>query len=127
MIEIVLKCDKKVIIETLSRMGILNRKEKILYPSSYLYEDNGRFFIAHFKELFKITRDNAYVNICDEDILRLKAIVWNLRNWGLVDANEEDIEPHNKYIHVINFKDKHQYQISHKFNIKNLYLDKKDE
>lgn len=126
MIEVSLKCDKKIIIETLSRMGIANKKLKIVYPSCYFYEKDGKNYICHFKELFKLTRNNAYDNICEDDILRLKSIVFCLKNWGLVEVNnEEDIIPHSKYIFVLNFKDKNDWRINHKFNIKNLYNVKK--
>ena len=121
MIEVILMADKKVVIETLSRIGVVNKKKKILFPSCYLYDEEGKIKIAHFKELFALTRDDAYNNVSEDDILRLKSTVWNLRNWGLINVNDENVEPHNKYIFVLPFKDKEFYQISHKFNIKNLY------
>jgi len=121
MIEVKLKADKKVIIETVSRIGIANKKKKILFPSCYFYEKDGKTYIAHFKELFQLTRENAYNTICEDDILRLKATVFCLQNWCLIDVKPEDIEPHNKYVFVLNFKDKKDWIISHKFNIKNLY------
>ena len=76
MIEVTLKNDKKVVIETLSRIGIANKKKKILFPSCYLWEQDDKTYIAHFKELFKLTRPNAYDTICEDDILRLKAVVF---------------------------------------------------
>jgi hypothetical protein len=120
MIEVILKADKKVIMETLNRIGIANKKKKILFPSCYLWEQDGKTYIAHFKELFKLTRPNAYDTICEDDILRLKAIIWNLKNWGLIDAKDEDLEPHSKFVFVLPFGDKKDWIISHKFNFKNV-------
>ena len=126
MIEIKLLADKKVIQESLSRIGIANKKKKILFPSCYLLEDNDKIYLAHFKELFKITRDNAYENLCEDDILRLQSIAWNLKNWGLINVDDSSITNHSKYVFVLPFKEKNQWVISHKFNIKNLYSVKKD-
>lgn len=126
MIEIKLLADKKVIIETLSRIGIANKKKKIIFPSCYLYEQDDKIFIAHFKELFALTRENAYNNMCLDDELRLKATIFNLKHWGLVEVDDSTIDPHDKFLFVLNFKDKSEWQISHKYNIKNLYNVKKD-
>ena len=125
MIEVTLKADKKVISETLSRIGIANKKKKIIFPSCYLYEADGKIYICHFKELFKLTRDNAYNTICEDDVLRLKSNIFCLKNWGLLEVDDNSINPHNKYVFVLNFKDKPDWIISHKFNIKNLYNSEK--
>jgi len=119
MIEIQMLTDKKVLTETLSRVGIANRKKKILFPTAYLYEDKeGKTFIAHFKELFMLTRENAYSNISEDDILRLKAICFCLKNWKLIDVKNEDIEPHNIFIFILPYKEKQDWVITHKFNTK---------
>ncbi|MEM4260966.1 MAG: translational repressor RegA [Candidatus Woesearchaeota archaeon] len=125
MIEVTLKTDKKVIIETLTRIGIANKKKKIIYPSCYLYEKDGKNYICHFKELFKLTRKNAYDTMCEDDNLRLKATCFCLKTWGLLEVDDSSIDPHNKYVFVLNFKDKPEWKISHKFNIKNLYISDK--
>ena len=125
MIEIKLLVDKKIIVESCSRIGIANKKKKILFPSCYLYEQDGKVYIAHFKELFALTRENSYNNMCLEDELRLKATIFNLKHWGLVEVDDLTIEPHNKFLFVLPFKEKKDWEISHKFNIKNLYNVKK--
>jgi len=126
MIEVKLLADKKVIVETLSRIGIANKKKKILFPSCYIYEQDDKNYIVHFKELFALTRENSYNNVCLEDELRLKATVFNLKNWGLIEVDDSVIDPHNTFLFVLPFKEKNQWQISHKYNTKNLYNVKKD-
>ena len=126
MIEVKLLCDKKVIIETLSRIGIANKKKKIIFPSCYFYEKDEKIYIAHFKELFALTRENSYNNMCLDDELRLKAVCFCLRNWGLIDVSDEAINPSNKYVFVLPFKEKSQWEINHKFNTRNLYLVEKN-
>jgi len=59
LLEVKILVDAKVISETCSRIGIANKKTKVLYPSCYLYEKDGKFFLAHFKQMFLLTRESA--------------------------------------------------------------------
>ncbi len=120
LLEVKLLVDKKIIIESLSRIGIANKKTKVLFPSCYLYEDNGRYYIAHFKQLFLLTRNDSYNNICKEDIIRRNAIAFCLKNWKLIDIEDEKIQPYNKMVFVLPFKEKKNWRISHKFNFKSI-------
>lgn len=110
--------DLKVIKETLNRIGIANKRKKILYPSCYLYETDGQFYLAHFKQMFVLTRDNSYDNICEEDIVRRNAIAFCCKNWGLIEVDSELIEPHDKFVFVLSHRDKDDWRISHKFNFR---------
>jgi len=116
LIKIKLLTDKKILEETLCRMGVANKKDKIIYPSCYLYEIENEFYIIHFKQLFLITRNDSYNNVSDDDLQRRNSIIFCLKNWGLVDADDEEIEPHNKFIFILPFKDKNDWIIRHKFN-----------
>lgn len=120
LIEITPTADIAVIKETLSRCGIANKKKKILYPSCYLYEAFGVYYIAHFKQLFLLTRQDGYNNLCEDDLARRNGIIFCLKNWGLIDVDESLIEPHDKFIYVLPFKEKNQWAISNKFNINNV-------
>lgn len=110
--------DLKVIKETLNRIGICNKQQKILYPSCYLYKQDDKHFLVHFKELFLLTRDSAYNAICDDDILRKNSIAFCLRQWALIDVPEEKILPHNRFVFVLPYNQKKDWKISHKFNFK---------
>jgi hypothetical protein len=116
LIEIKPKADIAVIKETLSRCGIANKKRKILYPSCYLYEAFGVYYIAHFKQLFLLTRQDGYNNLCEDDLARRNGIIFCLKNWGLIEVDESLIEPHDKFIYVLPFKEKSQWIINNKFN-----------
>ena len=37
--------------ETLTRIGVSSRKEKILYQSCHILHKQGKYYIVHFKEL----------------------------------------------------------------------------
>lgn len=120
LLEIELNVESKVISETLCRMGIANKKKRILYPSCYLYEEDGRYYLAHFKQMFLLIRENGYNNICEEDIIRRNAIAFCLKNWGLIDVDDEVIEPHDKFIFVLSHDEKNDWYINHKFNFKSI-------
>ena len=116
LVEITPKTDIKVIEETLCRIGIANRKDHVLYPSAYLYKKDEKLHIVHFKQLFYLTRKNGYKNISEEDYIRRNAVMFCLKNWGLIDVKDSDIEPHNRTVYVLSHKDKPNWQIEHKFN-----------
>jgi hypothetical protein len=109
--------DKKVIQETTNRIGIANKKKKVLFPSCYLYERDGDTYLVHFKQLFSLTRSNGYNNISIEDITRRNAVAFCLKNWGLIDIDDESIDPHDIYVFVLPHKDKNDWEINHKVNL----------
>ena len=46
--------------ETLTRIGVSSRKEKVLYQSCHILHKQGHYYIVHFKELDrKSTRLNS--------------------------------------------------------------------
>lgn len=114
--------NKKVIKETLSRMGVANRKEMILYPSCYLYERDGKTFICHFKELFEIIA-NGFNNMTESDHKRKRSVIRCLVDWGLVsllsDAEEYDLDAESEFVFVVPHKEKYRWKIWHKFRMPN--------
>jgi hypothetical protein len=40
--------------ETLTRIGVSSRKEKVLYQSCHILHKQGQYYIVHFKELFAL-------------------------------------------------------------------------
>lgn len=115
-IKVKLKVNEKIVKESLNRMGIASRKSKILYPSCYLLTIKGEHYIAHFKQLFKFKNEDGYDNISDDDINRMNAIIFCLKNWGLLDVDDELITPHDIYVFVLSHKEKDDWRIVHKIN-----------
>lgn len=107
---------EKVIIETLSRIGICNKRDKILYPSCYLIKRDDRFFIGHFKQLFML-REDGYNNISEQDLERRNSIVFCLWNWGLIDVDEDSIKPHNIFVFILPYGEKKNWTINHKIKM----------
>lgn len=104
--------------ETLSRIGVASRKEKILYQSCHILHKQGRYFIVHFKELFAL--DGKDADFSDNDIQRRNTVAHLLSDWGLVTILNpeihEDKAPLNQ-IKVIAFKEKNEWELVQKYNI----------
>ena len=109
--------NEKIVIETLSRIGICNKKEKILYPSCYLIKEDGKYYLGHFKELF-LLRSDGYNNISNQDIERRNSIIYCLWSWGLIDVDEDKILPHETFVFILPYNEKKDWVISHKYKIR---------
>ena len=109
--------DFSIIRETLERIGIINRKTKIIYPSCYCVESKteGIHKIVHFKELFPLFERTT--NFDRNDKLRRNTTVILLKNWKLIDIinpNEID-EIQSDKIPVLKHSEKVDYTVVHKF------------
>ena len=104
--------------ETLTRIGVASRKERILYQSCHILHKQGRYFIVHFKELFAL--DGKTANISDNDIERRNTIAQLLADWELVEilnsAMAEKKAPLSQ-IKVLAFKEKSEWTLEPKYNI----------
>ena len=104
--------------ETLTRIGVASRKDKVLYQSCHILHKQGRYYIVHFKELFAL--DGKKANLSENDVQRRNRIVKLLSDWGLITVVDErkieDIAPLNQ-IKVIAYKDKDEWQLETKYNI----------
>ena len=105
--------------ETLTRIGVSSRKEKVLYQSCHILHKQGRYYIVHFKELFAL--DGKPSNISENDIQRRNAIANLLEEWGLVKILNKELMKDNiaplHQIKIISFKEKDDWQLITKYNI----------
>ncbi len=105
--------------ETLTRIGVSSRKEKVLYQSCHILHKQGLYYIVHFKELFAL--DGKPSNISENDIQRRNAIANLLEEWGLVKIiNRKLLEDNIAPIHqikIISFKEKDDWELVAKYNI----------
>lgn len=119
-VEVKLKSDDDFlkVRETLSRIGVASKKEKVLYQSCHILHKQGRYFIVHFKELFAL--DGKHANLTVNDVQRRNRIVRLLADWGLIGIVKEDfvldIAPLNQ-IKVLAYKDKADWVLEQKYNI----------
>jgi len=105
--------------ETLTRIGVSSRKEKVLYQSCHILHKQGKYYIVHFKELFAL--DGKPSNISENDIQRRNAIANLLEEWGLIKILNKKIMTDNiaplHQIKIIAFKEKDQWELIAKYNI----------
>jgi len=109
--------------ENLERIGIANRKTKIITPSCYmiLNEQNDTYYIMHFKEL--LARDGFRLMLDSVDIDRRNSIITMLINWGYISVYGDNFdkvyqEPLKSQIYVLPYKEKSVYTINHKYELK---------
>lgn len=105
--------------ETLTRIGVSSRKEKVLYQSCHILHKQGKYYIVHFKELFAL--DGKPSNISENDIQRRNAIAKLLEEWGLIKIMnpkllEDNVAPLHQ-IKIISFKEKDDWDLIAKYNI----------
>jgi len=105
--------------ETLTRIGVSSRKEKVLYQSCHILHKQGKYYIVHFKELFAL--DGKPSNISENDIQRRNAIAKLLEEWGLIKIMnpkllEDNLAPLHQ-IKIISFKEKDDWDLIAKYNI----------
>jgi hypothetical protein len=105
--------------ETLTRIGVSSRKEKVLYQSCHILHKQGKYYVVHFKELFAL--DGKPSNISENDIHRRNAIAKLLEEWGLIRIiNPEIIVDKIAPLHqikIISFKEKDEWELIAKYNI----------
>lgn len=104
--------------ETLTRIGVASRKDKILYQSCHILHKQGKYYIVHFKELFAL--DGKQADITDNDIQRRNTIAKLLSDWGLVKVVNPNVivdQAPLSQIKVIAFKDKDEWDLQAKYNI----------
>jgi hypothetical protein len=107
--------------ETLTRIGVSSRKDKVLYQSCHILHKQGRYVILHFKELFYL--DGKPSSLTENDIERRNTIVNLLEEWGLIKIVEEEkskianmLAPLHQ-IKVISFKEKDEWNLISKYTI----------
>jgi len=105
--------------ETLTRIGVASRRDKVLFQSCHILHKQGRYYIVHFKELFAL--DGKPTNFSDEDRARRNTITNLLAEWELVDiVNTErtnDIVAPLNQIKIIAHKEKNEWKLEAKYNI----------
>jgi hypothetical protein len=104
--------------ETLTRIGVASRKEKILFQSCHILHKQGKYYIVHFKELFAL--DGKPVDLVENDIERRNTIAKLLSDWGLIKIVSVDthsaLAPLSQ-IKIIAFKEKNEWDLQTKYNI----------
>ena len=104
--------------ETLTRIGVASKKDKILYQSCHILHKQGRYFIVHFKELFAL--DGKQAELTDNDLERRNVIAKLLFDWGLLKIINSDLHTNLaplSQVKIISFKEKEEWDLQSKYNI----------
>jgi hypothetical protein len=104
--------------ETLTRIGVASKKDKILYQSCHILHKQGRYFIVHFKELFAL--DGKQADLTDNDLERRNVIAKLLSDWGLLKIINSDLHQSLaplSQVKVISYKEKDEWDLQSKYNI----------
>jgi hypothetical protein len=106
--------------ETLTRIGVASKKDRILYQSCHILHKQGKYYIVHFKELFAL--DGKPTDISENDLSRRNAIAKLLADWGLVfivnkDKAENPPPIFLSQIKILSHKEKHDWELVPKYNI----------
>jgi|TARA_B110000858_G_scaffold153940_1_gene175548 hypothetical protein len=103
--------------ETLTRIGVASKKDKKLYQSCHILHKQGKYYIVHFKELFKL--DGKSSDFSDNDRSRRNTIVNLLKEWGLVTVVKDDEfeEAPISQIKILSHKEKNEWELVPKYNI----------
>ena len=104
--------------ETLTRIGVSSRKEKVLYQSCHILHKQGKYYITHFKELFAL--DGLPTNLAEEDIARRNKIALLLQEWCLVKIvrpTQADPACEINQIKIISHSEKKDWLLEPKYHI----------
>lgn len=105
--------------ETLTRIGVASKKDKILYQSCHILHKQGKYYIVHFKELFIL--DGKANSLSEEDRARRNTIVNLLEEWGLVktvkpESVQDPVAPLSQ-VKVLPHKEKDEWTLTAKYTI----------
>lgn len=105
--------------ETLTRIGIASKKDKILYQSCHILHKQGRYAIVHFKELFEL--DGKTSDFSQDDKGRRNTIAKLLEEWGLVKIVDTDAVKNNtislSQIKILPHKEKDSWTLIAKYTV----------
>lgn len=105
--------------ETLTRIGVASKKDKILYQSCHILHKQGKYYIVHFKELFIL--DGKANSLSEEDRARRNTIVNLLEEWGLVKTvkpeSVQDPVASLSQVKVLPHKEKDEWTLTAKYTI----------
>jgi len=121
MVEVALteKDDFLKVRETLTRIGVASKKERVLYQSCHILHKQGKYYIVHFKELFAL--DGKDTDFSENDMARRNTIAKLLEDWELLKVVNKDLieDPivSLSQIKILSHKEKNDWKLIPKYNI----------
>lgn len=111
------KDDFLKIVETLTRIGIATRDKKLV-QTCHLFHKKGRYYICHFKELFKLDGVDK-TDISNEDVERRNAIAKLLEEWGLCEILQQQKFSNGSLnrVKIVPYSQKNNYTLKQNYTI----------
>tara|TARA_X000001316_G_C920329_1_gene34511 strand:- start:82 stop:465 length:384 start_codon:yes stop_codon:yes gene_type:complete len=111
------KDDFLKIVETLTRIGISTRDKKLV-QTCHLFHKKGKYYLCHFKELFKLDGVDK-TDITLEDVQRRNAIAKLLQEWGLCEILEEQkyVDSSLNRVKIVPYNQKNNYILKQNYTI----------
>ena len=109
--------------ETLSRIGIASKREKKLCQSCHILHKQGKYYLVHFKELFKLDGKPSDFYESETDMARRNSIANLISEWGLCELvdpskSESPTTPVNT-LKILSYKEKNDWILETKYNVGN--------
>ena len=107
--------------ETLTRIGVASRKDKLFFQSCHILHKQAHYYIVHFKELFLLDGKTSQTRFDTSDIARRNTIANLLAAWGLVELVDPSrstspiAEPNT--VTVLPFRAKADWTLQSKYEI----------
>lgn len=104
--------------ETLTRIGIASKKQKILYQSCHILHKRGKYYIISFKEAFLL--DGKQSDLTLDDVARRNRIISLLEDWNLCEVvNPQSIanQASMSSIKVVPHKEKKDWTLIPKYQL----------
>lgn len=110
--------DFLMIKETLTRIGIADKKNKVLFQVAYILHKKGRYYICHFKELLALDRQMFVVD--EKDIQRRNTVTQLIEQWNLITVLDrkriKDCVPHF-HVKIVPHKEKKEWKLISPYQI----------
>lgn len=103
--------------ETLTRIGVASKREKVLYQSCHILHRRGKYYIVHFLELFAL--EGKETTLTHEDVRRRNTIAKLLEQWKLckiVSSGELPVTNLNS-IKIVPHKEKKEWDLRVKYTM----------
>ena len=107
------------ICETLSRIGVSSKTDKVLFQTAHILHKQGRYYLVHFKELFLL--DGKETDFTQEDKGRRNTIACLLEEWELIRILEgkESLKPKvtMNQIKIVKHSEKKDWKFVQKYSL----------
>lgn len=103
------------IAETLTRIGIANRRKKTLTQTANILHKKGKYYIIHFLELFELDGKESCRGPLEDE--RVEGIVRLLESWGLCEPLDDIGYGTLEGLTIIKFSEKRNWKLIKKYRI----------